>query len=801
MSDADTKSLQRPPTPHDFHLLKSLRFFDNSNAPAPPSNSRDLPVHRPNSVHQQQVDSPSAAAASLSSPPAAAQSPPSPALPTTEDLSQSPEEVKRDSAISPSEHTSSPPPTAADSHSHSRPDLRHSASVPTIVVQDDTSPTGKRRKSPLSVFRSRQHDPLRRQGSSGYHRRIRSFRGINMEIPTGSLEDLSSPGKLQFSTRGSVVLSKAEVAAANGNGKVEEPQQKSWDKPKKGLVAGRRKPSIQMLQAAVQGGRVLSAEEISFSMRVRSMYEHGDEEAGNRVVSPGAPPTPRATAPGPEEREGATPDAEDRPLNIQKTRPGLENGTATSPTTTLPRSVTTTSLREPHELAGGIEDWEDVQGGAVDRYGFIDPTLPANRQRAGSASQKAGSLYSYKSSTSSTFVSRPFRSRDRRLMDDASDMLTLPPGLAQIAEQDDAGRTATAAKQREWRREQKWQKMARLTNRASNGAGMSFDFDTTDPKLISRTWKGIPDRWRATAWHAFLSASAKKREGDTGASVSDATLVQLFHAYQAQSCADDVQIDVDVPRTINLHIMFRRRYRGGQRLLFRVLHAVALHFPDVGYVQGMAALAATLLCYYDEEAAFVMMVRLWQLRGLEQLFKAGFEGLMAALKEFEDDWLAGSDVARKLNELGIASTAYGTRWYLTLFNMSIPFPAQLRVWDVFMLLGDRNTTSSRETGVGSFDGADLDVLHAAGAALVDATREIVMDSDFENVMKVLTSWIPVRDEDLLMRVARAEWRMKQKRDRSGSRSIVCVVESDYNYSWGRPLNLMCQQIESGVSLL
>jgi hypothetical protein len=24
-----------------------------------------------------------------------------------------------------------------------------------------------------------------------------------------------------------------------------------------------------------------------------------------------------------------------------------------------------------HELAGGIEDWEDVSGGDVDRYGFI----------------------------------------------------------------------------------------------------------------------------------------------------------------------------------------------------------------------------------------------------------------------------------------------------------------------------------------------------------------------------------------------------------------------------------------------
>lgn len=131
------------------------------------------------------------------------------------------------------------------------------------------------------------------------------------------------------------------------------------------------------------------------------------------------------------------------------------------------------------------------------------------------------------------------------------------------------------------------------------------------------------------------------------------------------------------------------------------------------------------------------------------------------------------------NEFGITATAYGTRWYLTLFNYSIPFPAQLRVWDVFMLLGDPDTplppistpsTATTITNGGStittnntsFNGG-LDVLHAISAALIDGTREILLDSDFENAMKVLTSWIPVKDEEMLMRVARVEWKMRKRR--------------------------------------
>jgi hypothetical protein len=228
-------------------------------------------------------------------------------------------------------------------------------------------------------------------------------------------------------------------------------------------------------------------------------------------------------------------------------------------------------------------------------------------------------------------------------MDEAADMLTLPPGLADIAE-DVCIKAAAEAKRKEWEREDKWRKMAKVVNNKRDGGGMMFEFDTNSPKLIERTWKGIPDRWRATAWHAFLTASGKKRPG----SPTDEELIATFHTLIDQGSPDDVQIDIDVPRTISSHIMFRRRYRGGQRLLFRVLHCLSIYFPDTGYVQGMAALAATLLCYFDEEMTFVMLVRLWQLRGLEHLYQSGFEGLMQALDEFEEKWLGEREIAIKL---------------------------------------------------------------------------------------------------------------------------------------------------------
>jgi hypothetical protein len=463
-------------------------------------------------------------------------------------------------------------------------------------------------------------------------------------------------------------------------------------------------------------------------------------------------------------------------------------------------------------LAGGIEDWEDVKGDDVDRYGFIAPRRPGSRSatpaqlvgsppdsprkprnvlnrrehgahsgflgvgRGPSRKVSARSLNTVASGMS-TASRRSTRSairqagnllphnKERRWADAAGDMLSPQPGLTDVAEDEMAEKLADGLKHREWERAEKWRKMARVVKRGKDGEGMTFEFDATNAKLIERTWKGIPDRWRAAAWYSFLSSSAKSSKTPQA---SDEQLIARFHELQAEPSPDDVQIDMDVPRTINMHIMFRRRYQGGQRLMFRVLHALSLYFPETGYVQGMASLATTLLNYYDEERCFIMLVRLWQLRGLNHLYQPGFEELMVALKDFEDHWLAGKDVAKSLKELNIDPTAYGTRWYLTLFNLSVPFSAQLRIWDVFILLG----SSPPEDPAASSDKAQpisskgLEILHATSVAITLALQHHLIDAEFENAMKALTSWVPIKDEDLLMRVVSSEYKLHMARKRT-----------------------------------
>ncbi|KAF2445788.1 RabGAP/TBC [Karstenula rhodostoma CBS 690.94] len=733
------------------------------------------------------------------------------------------DDARRDSALASSNSTASTDADAdadADAGAVNAPStptsLRKTPSLPAIVVQDD----------PAVPSSSSLHRIPSSNGDAAP-----DFHAIDTFIPTGGFDDLTSPAQISFSKRGSMLLGGQRPSRMNKQLSLvvegapatqpdappphadldtpQEPKQQILSTP----VTPRFTPRARSLSRISTRGRVvssraLSTDEMTLSRKVRSMYQHGNESAANWD--------------GVEEEAESMRNSYVDNISVTGTPANssslaAEESRAESSSMMSARRESVPIAKEPNETAGGIEDWSELGGDEVDRYGFIVPKKTASggsgagpdepriqrvstalqlaseeprrkglgrsvskarssrsgtvgttipkRRRSQKSTRLAASIMSNRTARSTP--QRPFRqatnrlphNRDRRLLDEASDMLRLPPGLAEVAEQKEGGRAAEKARAKEIEREEKWRKMAQVVQAGAKSGGMMFEFDVKDPKVISRTWKGIPDRWRATAWYAFLAASAKADKN----SPTDEELVTSFYELQDENSADDMQIDVDVPRTINRHIMFRRRYRGGQRLLFRVLHAMSLYLPDTGYVQGMAALAATLLCYFEEDRAFVMLVRLWMHRGLERLYESGFAGLMEALEDFEKNWLRNGDVAKQLDEMGITSTAYGTRWYLTLFNYSLPFSAQLRVWDVFMLLGDASYSNDKSS---SFSG-DMDMLHATSAALIDATREILLDSDFENAMKVLTSWVPVKDDDLLMKVAKAEYKMRKKRAKAG----------------------------------
>ncbi|KAK0560017.1 hypothetical protein OC844_004021 [Tilletia horrida] len=258
---------------------------------------------------------------------------------------------------------------------------------------------------------------------------------------------------------------------------------------------------------------------------------------------------------------------------------------------------------------------------------------------------------------------------------------------------------ARVSRQRERIRIDKWARMLTVSKRDNGGNAMLYTFRNKagisstagtgkSKKLRRRCYKGIPDRWRSAAWLALLERRASEPTVFGGQQPAFSELVARYDRLLGQPSPYDVQIDLDVPRTMSGHVLFHTRYGQGQRALFHVLHAFSLHCPDCGYCQGMGPIAASLLCYFEPSRAYAAMVRLHDAHRLHTIFAPGFPGLVENFYVQEQliKWLFPS-LHAMLDEHYIDSSSYATKWYITLFVNTVPFETQLRMWDIIFLDG------------------------------------------------------------------------------------------------------------------
>lgn len=259
-------------------------------------------------------------------------------------------------------------------------------------------------------------------------------------------------------------------------------------------------------------------------------------------------------------------------------------------------------------------------------------------------------------------------------------------------------------------------------------------------------WKsgGASTRQKSTSSHDELSRASLTG----GAALWLASIGKFAHADKDQLIAlsieyrealekhspYDIQIDLDVPRTINGHILFRTRYGLGQRSLFHVLHSFSLHCSQCGYCQGMGPIASMLLCYLAPERAYASLVHLHDAYHMHDIFSPGFPGLLESIyvqERITEELMPEVYAAFKRHI--VSTTAYATKWYITLFANSIPYQTHLRLWDVFLL-----------------EGPDLFVIVAVSIIWVHRDRITAESANFETVLSLLSSFFVPEDEDVYL---------------------------------------------------
>ncbi|KAG0698444.1 rab-GTPase-TBC domain-containing protein [Suillus ampliporus] len=284
---------------------------------------------------------------------------------------------------------------------------------------------------------------------------------------------------------------------------------------------------------------------------------------------------------------------------------------------------------------------------------------------------------------------------------------------------------AASSPLKEQMRVAKWGRMLEVMSRDSGGNVESWGIKASKAhKLRQRVYKGIPDRWRRAAWEVLMNRFSK-----SGREAIDKLGDRYLQDLEKPS-SYDIQIDLDVPRTISGHILFRTRYGLGQRSLFHVLHSFSLRCAQCGYVQGMGPIAATLLCYFEPEKVYAALSRLHDTYNMHSIFSPGFPGLLQAI--YVQERIMESkmpDVYAAFKKHMISTTSYATKWYITLFANSVPFQTQLRLWDAYLLEGQ-------------------DLFIAVAIAIVWVYRGI--SANFETILSLLSSFFVPEDDDSLL---------------------------------------------------
>ncbi|XP_013916348.1 PREDICTED: USP6 N-terminal-like protein [Thamnophis sirtalis] len=236
-------------------------------------------------------------------------------------------------------------------------------------------------------------------------------------------------------------------------------------------------------------------------------------------------------------------------------------------------------------------------------------------------------------------------------------------------------------KAQEIERVDKWLKMLRKWGKYRNSE-----------KMFRRVYKGIPLQVRGQVWSLLLDIEKIKME-------NEGKYEKMKE--QARSFSAEIkQIDLDVNRTFRNHIMFRDRYGVKQQALFHVLSAYSVYNTEVSYCQGMSQIAAILLMYLNEEDAFWALAQLLtnQRHAMHGFFIPGFPKLQRFQAHHEAILNKLFPKLKKhLDKEQMLTGIYTTKWFLQCFIDRTPFTLTLRLWDIYILEGERVLTAMAYT--------------------------------------------------------------------------------------------------------
>eukprot|EP00477_Mikrocytos_mackini_P002354 GAHX01002612.1.p1 GENE.GAHX01002612.1~~GAHX01002612.1.p1 ORF type:complete len:400 (+),score=64.45 GAHX01002612.1:48-1247(+) len=232
---------------------------------------------------------------------------------------------------------------------------------------------------------------------------------------------------------------------------------------------------------------------------------------------------------------------------------------------------------------------------------------------------------------------------------------------------------------------------------------------TSNYKSLKRlVRKGISNDRREKLWSFLfhLSASKKIIEGNLRNSISTNSLLTTHNTFLNNQHKEDGKMNIiykihlsketkdyniimkDLPRTFSTHDFFKSE--AGQKELFFVLEKFAAT-SNVGYCQSINFIAAVLLLTFDKEDAYYALKSM-----IEERLPSGYfidlEGVLLdgrVLYKMLDKYC--NFVTKKVEQMSLEDKfpSLTTHWFLSLFILVLPVDSILRIWDMFLVEGEK----------------------------------------------------------------------------------------------------------------
>jgi len=203
-------------------------------------------------------------------------------------------------------------------------------------------------------------------------------------------------------------------------------------------------------------------------------------------------------------------------------------------------------------------------------------------------------------------------------------------------------------------------------------------------KFLKRVAKGPPASFRWVSWLITSNAPFERAKD--------------FYAFlltQQLAAETDIQIKKDLNRTLSGIKISNFIIDDTQLVLYNVLKAFALVDNEVSYCQGMNFIVGYLLVISDfnELETFYFMLALFSHSftdnlGIRGFFLEGFPLLNLYVSLFLS--LFGKnlpELKKHFETLEIPDEVWISKWFRTLFTLSLPFELCMRIWDCLVIYG------------------------------------------------------------------------------------------------------------------